>query len=577
MSGPTDTYTTSKGPGPGDFDPFELLSNEKLLDLVTKGGAAALLALNDRGDFGGLFAPIRLTNTCHTVVGNMSDQQDLSFLGLLIAGGNFPVIMKMDDVPQELRPEEPLDPKLTTGTSYEGVENLAIVLLPAIIALNFGMKVPMGSIEDASVQASLASNGRAFATWGKVAAAGFAQRDDANDNLAVLERLLELQPTDVKRYTKTIVTRDETVLPDPCKAIVPDQAGTAKNSPAGRAFGYWQKAPSQSGQGIPQGGANQAGLLAFDADAFAKSLGTTMVTTLAKVNKTKEERASECERKLGNIKFLLSMIGWNADKEGNVTDLAIPTLSASLENFQASESASTALRFAGLVMNLMGAEGDALEGLYAEKSLRVMPKKLAAAFLNANWSTTSLDSEHKQHEEIAQVDALFFAPQRDTNEVERARQKELEEELEKHLPESMRKHQKVVIERLGSITAVQDARAIPTNLGIVIEAAIDVRHVNPGLRRICVEFITMIASSSAWIEKHKENMKFLAFFFVEKIYNVCKAVGQFANHPINISAIEELERTGRLESVTHDELLKLLDVKSLSYVGSYMAILRWQR
>jgi hypothetical protein len=152
-------WTTSKpAPDPPVIDWLKWTGQDLECHIAKSGtSVAAVIGINKMGDLQIIFSPIIIPNAFNNceyaaIIGNSSNKHNEPSFVYTDASdiGSIMVVMTYDDIPSELRPEEPLSSRFIADTSWAGAKvKLGMVQSPMFAPLFFGQSTVETSVHDA--------------------------------------------------------------------------------------------------------------------------------------------------------------------------------------------------------------------------------------------------------------------------------------------------------------------------------------------------------------------------------------------------------------------------------------------
>ena len=135
---------------------------------------AGLMGINKAGDITYLIKPTAVPNALgenSVILGNNFDASNEPSLVFIDTSdfGYITVIEKYADIPNEIRPEEPLPSKFLRGTSWESATaELGLARFPMLAPILFGMSAVEASIHDDDFNGKVGAMSLKHATWAKL-------------------------------------------------------------------------------------------------------------------------------------------------------------------------------------------------------------------------------------------------------------------------------------------------------------------------------------------------------------------------------------------------------------------------
>jgi len=145
---------------------------------------AGVMGINKAGDISYLIMPTVVPNALgetSAILGNNFDaSNDPSLIFIDTSDFGFStVIEKYIDIPNEIRPDEPLPSKFLRGTSWESAtEELGLTRFPMIAPILFGMSTVEASIHDDDFEVKVGTMSPKHATWAKLIKEHFAHNEN---------------------------------------------------------------------------------------------------------------------------------------------------------------------------------------------------------------------------------------------------------------------------------------------------------------------------------------------------------------------------------------------------------------
>ena len=142
---------------------------------------AGVMGINKAGDIAYLIMPTIVPNAlgeASAILGNnfdASNEPSLVFIDTSDFGFST-VIEKYSDIPNKIRPEEPLPSKFFRGTSWESATaELGLTRFPMVVPILFGMNAVEASIHDDDFEEKLGMMSPKHAIWAKLIKEHFIQ------------------------------------------------------------------------------------------------------------------------------------------------------------------------------------------------------------------------------------------------------------------------------------------------------------------------------------------------------------------------------------------------------------------
>ena len=145
---------------------------------------AGVMGINKAGDITHLIMPTIVTNALgesSVILGNNCDVSNKPSLVYIDTSdfGFITVIEKYSDIPNEIRPEEPLPSKFFRGTSWESATaELGLTRFPMVVPILFGMSKVEASVHDDDFEEKIGVMSPKHAIWAKLIKEHFAQNEN---------------------------------------------------------------------------------------------------------------------------------------------------------------------------------------------------------------------------------------------------------------------------------------------------------------------------------------------------------------------------------------------------------------
>jgi hypothetical protein len=501
---------------------------------------AGVMGINKAGDITYLIMPTVVPNALDetsVILGNnfdASNEPSLIFIDTSDFGFST-VIEKYADIPNEIRPEEPLPSKFLRGTSWESATaELGLARFPMVAPILFGMSAVEASIHDDDFEDKVEAMSPKHAAWAKLIKEHFIQNEN-NEKCVdkIFDRVYRQNSRD-KLNAKYVTDHslDGKIFDFSfIQTFILPSAKWKENQSSLRSFFKGNLSPvrlsrnpaaSASSPIIPPAGVHfptttanprSAGVATppqvfttvttFDPMAFMQHFTDQMMAVQQKsqtiVVESREDKTRETEAKFNNNMLQLLLLGGTVDfaSPGSFTEPRIAKYTQAMKNILLQPASVRAISMVNILTTVFAKIptelSERLSPLTTGKSMHHISKNFASALLGANFLRNNLESLNYETNSIT---ILSFVAQNDLVKVNAHRDAEqvARNEREFDFVESHRKAIKTTIEGLGKIQNMECIVKICANICCVITAIFDIRTGNPipFLYSVCIKTIEVI-------------------------------------------------------------------------------------